>query len=344
MENFENFLNYKAGKFRNYTIWQQPSLIKSLGKVWEFIFANNNRTPDELLPVQKVDISKFNNSGNNQLNVTWLGHSSTMINIDGYKILTDPVYEKRISLFGPTRYNSEVPFDFELLPEIDVVIISHNHYDHLNKYSIELIKDKVKLFIVPLKVGKLLFDWGVEKDKIVELDWWDEYAVNDSLKITATPSQHFSGRGLFDRDETLWASFVIQAKHHNLFFSGDGGYSTTFKEIGNKYGPFDITLMECGAYNEAWHHIHMYPEETVQAHIDLKGKILQPIHWGTFNLALHAWYEPMVRVIKEANIEGVNVALPIIGETTEYGKYTPTEKWWEEYITEINDFDLADNN
>ncbi|MCP5104016.1 MAG: hypothetical protein GY950_11585 [bacterium] len=273
-------------------------------------------------------MEQFNNPGGDQLNVTWLGHSSLMINIDGFKILTDPVFPKRVSVFGPTRFNGDVPLDINQLEEIDVVIVSHNHYDHLNKFSIRFLNERTKRFIVPLGVGAELEGWGVARGKIVELDWWDEYRVEKNLLIAATPAQHFSGRGLSDRDETLWASWVIQAPHHKVFFSGDSGYFDGFKAIGDKYGPFDMTFMECGAYNEKWHHIHMFPEETVRAHLDLRGKVLHPVHWATFNLSLHPWYEPMQRLRGAADAANVKTATPVVGETTVYNGHIPSQKWW----------------
>jgi L-ascorbate metabolism protein UlaG (beta-lactamase superfamily) len=164
----------------------------------------------------------------------------------------------------------------------------------------------------------------------VELDWWQEYQVDQNLMIAATPAQHFSGRGIFDRNETLWASWVIQTPFHNIFFSGDSGYFGGFKQIGENYGPFDITFIECGAYGKSWPKVHMFPEQTVQAHQDLKGKVLHPIHWGTFNLALHPWYEPMVRLATVADSKNVMIATPIIGETTVYGSNIRSARWWEE--------------
>lgn len=340
--NKENYNSiYINGKFFNVKKWKQPGMFTMLKTMGRFLFSGNNRTPKELLPVQKVDLSKFNDSSKNNVNVTWLGHSTTLININGYKIITDPVLEMSASIFGPTRYNCSIPVETDSLKQIDVVLISHNHYDHLNKYSIKLLNEETKLFIVPLKVGELLMDWGVDKEKIIELDWWEEYSYDENLTLTATPSQHFSGRGLFDRDKTLWASYVVRTPNNRIFFSGDGGYSESFKEIGNEYGPFDLTIMECGAYDKTWHHIHSFPEETIQAHLDLKGKILQPIHWGTFNLALHAWYEPMYRAVAAAEKNNVQLALPIVGETVELGKYIPQDYWWEEYVDNKLELNLA---
>ncbi|MGE5440763.1 MAG: MBL fold metallo-hydrolase [Bacteroidota bacterium] len=323
---------YKDGSFHNAVEWNDNSFWNFLGIAWDFLFAGNNRTPDTRIPRQMADLSGFNSSVNDHLSVTWLGHSSLLINIDGIKILTDPVYEKKVSFFGPSRYNGDTPLKAEDLPEIDLVIISHNHYDHLNKYSVELLSKKAKRFIVPLAVGRELMDCGIPAEKITEMDWWDEFKIGDSLMIASTPAQHFSGRGLTDRNKSLWASFVIKTRNHKVFFGGDGGYFDGFKKIGEKYGPFDMTFLECGAYNEKWHPIHMYPEETVKAHIDLKGNILHPIHWGTFNLSLHSWYEPMQRLSAAAAKAGIKTATPIVGGTTEFGKIIPSEKWWEKYL------------
>jgi L-ascorbate metabolism protein UlaG (beta-lactamase superfamily) len=321
---------YKDGKFNDMGTALNMSFTEFVSTTWDFLFADNQRTPDAELPVKPVDLSHFNNPDSDQLNVTWLGHSSLMINIDGYKILADPVFEKRVSVLGPTRFNGDMPLDIEEIPEVDAVIISHDHYDHLNKYSVQHLVEKSNKFIVPLAVGARLVDWGVPRDKIVELDWWQEYQLDQNLVIAATPAQHFSGRGIFDRNETLWASWVIQTPFHNIFFSGDSGYFGGFKQIGEKYGPFDMTFIECGAYGKSWPKVHMFPEQTVQAHQDLKGNVLHPIHRGTFNLALHPWYEPMERLTAAANYKNVNIATPVVGDTTVYNGSITANRWWEQ--------------
>jgi L-ascorbate metabolism protein UlaG (beta-lactamase superfamily) len=332
MDKILNSDNYKNGKFVNYRPSPDWGLAKVLPIMWDFIFVGNDRKPQNELPYKMVDFNQITNVNENDLKVTWIGHSSQIINIDGRIILTDPVFDENTAFMGPSRYNGPVPLMIEELPEIDLVLISHNHYDHLNSMTIKEINPKVNRFIVPLMVGAQLEEFGVSREKIIELDWWEETTLFDSFLIAFTPSQHFSGRGLFDRDETLWGSFVIKGPYHNIYFSGDSGYFEGFKEIGEKYGPFDYTFIECGAYNEKWRFVHMFPEETVQAHLDLRGEILQPIHWGTFDLALHSWYDPMVRVSKAADSLGVKLSTPIIGETITIDDELRTERWWEDLL------------
>lgn len=329
MEAIMNSTQFENGKFKNDEPWIQPGFGAMLRSMKKFFFEGNERTPKIKIPTMPANISHFNQTAKDQMNSTWVGHSSLLINLNGYKILTDPVYEKKLSIVGPTRYSGDVPLEVDELPEIDVVIISHNHYDHLNKTTIKKIQNRVKLFLTTLGVGAELEGWGVPREKIVELDWWDEYQVNEELMIAATPSQHFSGRGLSDRNKTLWASWVLYGPTHKIYFSSDSGYFDGFKKIGQKYGPFDLTFIECGAYNKNWHHIHMFPEESVQAHLDVRGKLMHPIHWGTFNLSTHAWFDPMERATVAAEKHGVQLATPIVGETLILDEYIPSKKWWE---------------
>jgi L-ascorbate metabolism protein UlaG (beta-lactamase superfamily) len=310
------------------TVMNKMSAKELIEMYWKFFFEKAEKTPDESLPQQQLQISELLDSQNNGLKASWLGHSSILINIGGYLILTDPVFQRKVSPIGPTRFNKELPLNVRDLPTIDVVVISHDHYDHLNKFSVQQLSDKAAIFVVPLGVGKRLEKWGIPEEKIVELNWWDEYSPQNDLKIVATPAQHFSGRGLFDRNNTLWASWVIQTPDHRIFFSGDSGYFDGFKEIGKKLGPFDVTFLECGAYNKQWSKVHMFPEQTVQAFFDLGGKVLQPIHLATFNLALHSWYEPMERLTNEAGRKKAIVSTPIMGQVVNYEEPTSVNHWW----------------
>jgi len=340
LDKIKNSPQYRAGKFQNTVRWQEPSFGEYFPVLKEFLFGDEQRVPDETLPRSPVDLSHFNATADNQLAVTWLGHSSLMINMDGYRILTDPVFEEKVTIVGPSRFNGNLPLDIDALENIDLVIISHNHYDHLNKFSIQFLNDRTRLFVVPLAVGAHLEAWGIPREKIVELDWWEEHRMDSGLMVAATPTQHFSGRGLTDRNKTLWASFVIQTVRHRVFFSGDSGYFDGFKKIGEAYGPFDMTFIECGAYNEKWHFIHMFPEETLQAHLDLKGKILHPIHWATFNLSLHAWYEPMERLHKAAEHSQVSLATPVVGGTTVFNNSVAQTKWWQPLAVSNQNVDI----
>ena len=330
---------YKDGKFTN----PKPfNMNPSFGMIKKYLFGKEQRSPEEILPQEQIDLSQLESADTSYLKVTNAGHSSLLIHMDGYRILTDPVYEAKISPVGPTRFNKDIPLDPTQLKDIDVVVISHNHYDHLNKYSIKIIHPEVSRFVVPLGVGAQLEKWGVPREKITELDWWDSYDFDEKLTITSTPSQHFSGRGITDRNSTLWTSYVIATLDHNIYFSGDSGYFDGFKTIGEKYGPFDIAFMECGAYNLEWADVHMFPEETVQASLDLKAHYVWPIHWGTFNLALHDWFDPMKRVTKAAEANGVRLLTPIFGQVVEYPSRMQTEKWWAPYVPDVTE--VTDTN
>ena len=300
-----------------------------LAMAWRFFFEKNNRTPDRPMPFQPVDLNRFNERKKDRLTSTWLGHSSLMINMGGYRILTDPVFDRKVSIVGPKRFNQNFSLDPGQLTSVEVVIISHDHYDHLNKSSIRMLAPITSKFIVPVGVGNRLQAWGVPSEKIVQLSWWQTFHFDDNLTVIATPAQHFSGRGLRDRNTTLWASWVINSPSFNLFFSGDSGYFDGFKKIGEKFGPFDMTFMECGAYDPNWRSVHMFPEQTVQAHMDLKGNVLHPIHWGTFNLAFHSWDDPMKRLVKAAESKQVRIATPMAGQTIDYHSTHLGSHWWE---------------
>jgi L-ascorbate metabolism protein UlaG (beta-lactamase superfamily) len=263
-----------------------------------------------------------------QLAVTWYGHSSALIEIDGRRVLVDPVWSDRVSpspLIGPRRMHP-VPTGLDALPEVDAVLISHDHYDHLDLPTVrELVRRGSAPFVVPLGVGAHLRSWGVPAERVVELDWGGQARVRE-LTLTCTEARHFSGRSLA-RNTTLWSSWVIAGPQHGVFFGGDTGYTPSFAEIGARFGPFNLTLLPIGAYNEQWPEVHMTPEEAVRAHGDLGGGLLVPVHWATFNLAFHEWSEPVRRLLVEAKRADTRVAVPMPGER--FIVNTPPENdWW----------------
>ena len=298
-----------------------------LSMLKDYMRGNPKRRPPKALPFEKVRLPLEAS----QPKITWFGHSTFIIEINGKTLLLDPMFGRTPSpfpMFGAGRFSQALPLRVEDLPEIDIVLISHDHYDHLDHSSISKIKDKVKQFLVPLGVGSHLVRWGVNPAHIHELNWWDELSLGE-FDFACTPARHFSGRNVTNRDSTLWCSWVIKSEQTSLFFSGDSGYGPHFKEIGEKHGPFELTLMECGQYDRRWEAIHMFPEQTVQAHIDLNGKWMIPIHWGAFTLSLHDWTDPIERVTKAANEKDVKIATPKIGEPVMIGseKY-PQTAWW----------------
>ena len=264
-----------------------------------------------------------------ELAVTWFGHASALLEVGGQRVLVDPVWSHRVSpspVFGPTRLH-EVPVPLADLPPVDAVLISHDHYDHLDLPTVRaLLTSQSAPFVVPLGIGVHLRGWGVPEDRIVELDWDDSTTVGD-LTLTCTEARHFSGR-FFARDTTLWASWAVVGPRHRVFFGGDTGYTPAFAELGARLGPFDLTLLPIGAYNDAWHAIHMDPEEAVRAHGDLGGRVLLPIHWATFNLAFHRWAEPVQRLVAAAARSRAEVVVPLPGERIDLLDPPPLTDWW----------------
>ena len=324
----ERSKNSSAGKFQNLkSDYENRSL-----------FANSNaeRTtlmtwlspPKDKNPIDSLPTIQFQGDTLTEGKFVWLGHSTLLMNIDGLIVMTDPVFNRAspVPIFGkPFPY--EHPINIDDLPKVNVVIISHDHYDHLDFKAIKDLSKTVDRFLVPLGVKAHLQRWGVDTNRISELDWHESEDYGN-VKFTLTPAQHFSGRGLRNRNSTLWGSWVVSAEKMQAFFSGDGGYSETFKELGDRYGPFDIAFIENGAYNADWSQVHMFPPETVQANIDLKSKVLFPIHWSKFDLSIHPWDEPIIRITKEADKRNVDIATPMIGEVFDLTNL-PNNAWWE---------------
>ena len=300
-------------------------------KIWSrFLFGDKTGTvPQDAIPVKAVtpaQLQALPDSGNH---IIRLGHSSHLLKLQGRYWLIDPVFGERVSPFsfiGPKRFH-QPPLTLQDLPPITGVILSHDHYDHLDEPTIKFLLGKVERYFVPLAVGARLRDMGVAPEQIVELDWWqaDQHA---GVTLTATPSQHFSGRTLSDRDSTLWSSWVLQAGGQRIFYSGDSGYFAGFKAIGDKLGPMDIALMENGAYDAYWPSVHMTPEETVQAFSDVRGQVLYSIHNSTFALAMHTWRDPLDRLASLSEAQKINLATPHIGETLTIGQARTNELWW----------------
>ncbi len=325
--------NYIKGKFR---IRVRIANDMSFSKIPTLVKQNNNKNIDKKpkgnIPVVKTlkkQIKEIDKSG---CRVTWLGHSAIYLEMNGLKILIDPQLGESASPLPLTvkRFTKVVPINAEELDEIDLVLLSHDHYDHLDYKTVLSIRDKVKRWIMPLGVGSHLRKWGIDDSLISEHDWWQKVEYK-GIEFTCTPNKHFSGRKTNDRNKTLWSSWGIKSAFHNIFFSSDSGYWHGFKDIGNKIGPFDFCMVECGQYNHLWRENHMFPEESLQAFIDLKGQLMMPIHWGAFSLATHDWREPVERLFKSAEERNIqNITTPFIGESIVLGEEYPQRFWWRE--------------
>ncbi|MFC6338429.1 hydrolase [Pseudomonas sp. CCM 7891] len=318
----------EQGHFSNHAPVQHVGFGKTMQIFWKMLFHKPRSTrPVGEIPVQSLTREQLFAAPDHS--VFRLGHSTVLLKMRGKFWLTDPVFAERASPFswaGPKRFH-QPPISLEELPPIEAVILSHNHYDHLDRKAVVQLADKTRHFLAPLGVGDTLIKWGVDASKVRQLDWWEGTEL-DGIRFVATPAQHFSGRGLFDSNQTLWASWVMIDGARRIFFSGDTGYFDGFKRIGEQFGPFDLTLMETGAYNVDWPHVHMQPEQTVQAHIDLKGRWLLPIHNGTFDLAFHAWHEPFDRIMALAWERNVLIATPPMGRAFMLNQPARGQAWW----------------
>lgn len=333
---YDNSPNFSKEKFVNPGNFQMMKFTfkdfrESLGGMLSPAPTTSPSKDVPVLPLDSTEIADYTGTPR----IFWFGHSSFLLQIDGQNILLDPMLSEVASPYtwlGTSRFTSTLPISAEQLPTIDAVIISHDHYDHLDYPTIMKIKNKVGQFYTPLGVGTHLERWGIDKSTIHELDWWQE-VQHENLLFRCTPSQHFSGRNINTSNSTLWASWVIQSAGLNIFFSGDSGYGKHFKAIGDKYGPFDYAMLECGQYNEKWANIHMFPEQTAQAGADLQAKQIMPMHWASFRLAMHDWTDPVERVLAKAKELNIPIRVPKIGEAVAIppAPVDSIDTWWRNY-------------
>lgn len=336
LEQLKQSPNYKNGSFQNLSPTpMKPEEISYWKMSTEFFKKHPDTAPPVKLPFVKTDLKKLNST---EPVLVWFGHSSYFIRLENKNFLIDPVFSGNAApvSFMVKAFPGSNEYKTEDMPPIDYLILTHDHYDHLDFKTIRQLKDKVREIYCSLGISSHLKYWGVDENKITEMDWWQSEQVDSTILLTAAPARHFSGRGI-KRGQTLWSSFILKTAAYNLYLGGDSGYDSHFKEIGEKYGPFDLAILESGQYNTMWPLIHMMPEETVQAALDLKAKALLPVHWGKFRLGMHSWNEPVKRVLikaeelnKEQGIgDKLQVATPKIGEPLMInGNYSPNN-WWD---------------
>ena len=328
MSRIQNSPNFRDGQFQNLSF--TPMFAEDVSK-WNMIRdgifkISKRKAPILALPSVKTDLRHLDPQKDVLI---WFGHSSYFMQIDGKTMLVDPVFSGHASPFSfmVKSFQGTDVYAAEDFPEIDYLFITHDHWDHLDYKTVLKLKSKVGKIITGLGTGAHLQHWGFDPDKITESDWNEQINLDSGFVATATPGRHFSGRG-FRRNRSIWCSFVLQTPSKKIFIGGDSGYDTHFVQIGAEHGPFDLALLECGQYNKSWKYIHMIPEETVQAAIDLKAKIMMPVHWGKFALALHAWDEPIERVTLEAHRLNVPIIHPMIGEEVNLDTPGTTTEWW----------------
>jgi L-ascorbate metabolism protein UlaG (beta-lactamase superfamily) len=330
LEKIHQLSNYRDGALQNLSVTpMQPEGVSFFKILNLFLFGKHpNKSPDKSLPFVTPDIAGEPKS--NVPEIIWFGHSSYLIKVDGLRILVDPVFSKTPSPFsfiGSKAFLGTDVVKAEQFKNIDILLITHDHYDHLDYQSILKIAPQAKSIVTSLGVGEHLEKWGIKAEKINELGWNQSISLFNDLEFTAVPARHFTGRK-FKRNQTLWSAFVLKTANYKLFLGGDSGYDTHFAKIGEEFGPFDLALLECGQYNAYWPYIHMFPEETVQAAIDLKAKVLMPVHWGKFSLAMHPWDEPIKRIVLAASAKEFPIVTAKLGETVVLNEYMPTENWW----------------
>lgn len=328
LERIQQSAQWRDGRFRNALPRVDGPLTESISR-WLFGGGSPHASPDAPLVVQRRTRPEFDTVPVSGLRVTWLGHSTALIELGGQRVLTDPMWGQRaspLSWVGPGRFFPP-PLALADLPHIDAVVISHDHYDHLDMNTVRALAARGTRFIVPLGIGARLAGWDVPAAQVTELDWWENVAIG-SLTITATPSRHFSGRWIHDPDQTLWAGWSIASRSGRVYYSGDTALLDDMEAIGARLGPFDIALIEIGEYDALWSDVHLGPEQAVRASRIVRASALLPVHWATFALALHGWTEPIERTLVAAAREGVRVATPVPGESVEPSRTLPNRRWW----------------
>ncbi len=329
LDRIKQSINYKSKGFENFSptpmMLQDSSYYELLLKYFK---KDPNVKPPEMLPSVKTNLHGIGSE--DKPAIVWFGHSSYFIRFRGKNFLVDPVmsgFASPVSCMVKAFDGADI-YTVNDLPDIDYLIITHDHYDHLDYKTVIKLKQKVKQVYTSLGVGSHLIYWGFDASIVHELDWWQSAELGNAISLTATPARHFSGRG-FKRFRTFWSSFVLSSDEYKFFLGGDSGFDSHFSEIGKKFGGFDIALLESGQYNTAWPLIHMMPEETVRAANELNSKVLMPVHWAKFTLAMHAWNEPVERVLSEAGKTGLQVTTPMIGEAVIIDKHYPAGRWWQ---------------
>jgi L-ascorbate metabolism protein UlaG (beta-lactamase superfamily) len=315
---------WKDGAFEN----PEP-IVNHVEMISGFFNVSPDATPKTPVDAQKVDPAFLAVPPATGLRITWMGHSTTLIELDGHRVLTDPVWSDRVgplTWIGPTRYFPPL-IALDALGKLDAVLISHDHYDHLDQRTVVALKNQTDKFIVPLGVGAHLEYWGIPLEKIVEVDWWEHVKVG-GLDVVSTPVRHASGRQVFDKDATLWSSYALLGPAHRVYYSGDTGLFTAMQDIGERFGPFDVTMIEVGQYHRGWPDWHIGPEQAVTAHEMLRGKVFFPIHWGLFTLAYHAWTEPIERSVLAAKSQSATIVTPRPGQSVEPEVATAFARWW----------------
>jgi L-ascorbate metabolism protein UlaG (beta-lactamase superfamily) len=324
--------NYRDGKFHNLEDTGMDIPWRTIVKVLlEGVFGGPGREPREPIPTTRFDRQAWEAVPDSSFAVAWFGHSTVLVKVDGITLLCDPVFSERGSAFsfiGPKRFPYTHHYSLEELPQVDVVLQSHDHYDHLDHASVLHLKHSVRHWLMPLGVGAHLEHWGVDPASMQEFDWWQGTQVH-GLILSLVPTRHFSGRALTNRFSTLWGGWVIKGSRHTILFGGDSGNSAAFQQIGDRFGPFDLVMVECGAYNEAWSDIHFMPEEIPAVGEALQARALMPIHWGKFDLALHPWKEPIQRLSTAMRGSGARLFTPRIGTINVNADPAASVQWWE---------------